>query len=228
MERPGNFCKPVGMQRCEALAEPERFGIPPGRRQRIGGDIDARRGRSLDLGEQAPAQSRRCRCRDRECGSRPPAPPSRARRAAWLRPAFRYPAAAPAFRRQRQPQAVELAKAEDPVHRLAADSPLDARPRSRAATSGSTSRSGVGDRVARGRAGEMLDDQPRIERRHRRSAGLARSCQCARSADAASASVVAAASAYRSPTSASSFDWWSAISAEMISSSSPIITRSSL
>ena len=88
----------------------------------------------------------------------------------------------------------------------------------------STTRSGVGDGLGAGRAGKMLDDQPGIERRVV-DAGVGKTV--ARRRAAGGPSIAGKLSAI-TPISASSFDWWSAISASMTSSSSPIITRSSL
>ena len=68
------------------------------------------------------------------------------------------------FGRQLEPEAVEVAKAEDAVHRLAGDAPRE-RGRDRGdAPRRPRGRSGAAMASARVVPREMLDDEPRVER----------------------------------------------------------------
>ena len=105
------------------------------RRQRFAGNVGRRSRSPRRPAKAAPARWRRCRCRGRECGSGPSRRGDRAHeRQHRIDQRFGVGPRLQRLRRQRKRQAVELAKAEDAVHRLAGRAPLERRASSIAAT----------------------------------------------------------------------------------------------
>ena len=162
----GNFCEPVGLHRPRT-----------GRQGRVARHCASRSSAHLrkyprrwrsrpERRSAAPAQWRRCRCRDRGCGIRLAARPSAAdERQHRLDQRFGIRPRLQRFRRQTTAANRRIRDSRG------CDAPARRRARRRKAASiaatapASTARSGSAMACVRVGAGKMFDDQPRIERR---------------------------------------------------------------
>ena len=221
----GNFREPVGMQRREPVGQAQLRGIArprsPARPAEISTPVAVAAGTALSSASaMAPVPVPRSRMRHSPSALRP----SPARRAAPPRPASRCPAAAPAF----PATATAAGRRIRDSRGCGAPARRRARRRKRGVDRGNALRRRP---TAPGRRWPACASCRKNARRSAAHPAPDRRYRPRQARPRAARSSVPSVSGSRQPStpiSASSFAWWSAISASMSSSSSPIITWSSL